>query len=107
MQAQVLVACNAGPSLREKIGADRTIEKHGLTVTQQRKVGRKNGWTKVYAHPYNAYGAVNLHWDPHSALLICRVVTRKGNKPGPLVGRFVGYLLTKYRAQIQSITVVP
>ena len=107
MQNQILVACKGGPSLRERIGRDGRIEEFGLVVTQQRKVGRQNGWTKVYSHPYDKPGAVNLHWDAHSALLVCRVVTRNRNDPGPLIGTFIGYLVARYRHRIQSITVVP
>jgi hypothetical protein len=106
MQVQILVACKSGPSLRRAIGADARIEAHGLTVTEQQRPGRRGGWTKVYSSSYDKYGAINLHWDSHSALLICRVVTKQGHKPGPLIGTFVGYLLSKYRSQIQSVTII-
>lgn len=108
MQVQILVACSRGPSLRRAIGSDATLEaKYGLTVTEQQRAGRLHGWAKVYSHPYDTYGAINLHWDPHAGLLVGRVVTRNRNKPGPLIGKFVGYLMTKYASRIHSITIVP
>ena len=107
MQTQILVACKGGPSLRKAIGDDPKLEDYQLTVTEQRRPTRKHGWSKIYSYPYDKAGAINVHWDANSALLICRLVTKNRNKPGPLLGAFVGYLVTRYRSQIQSITIIP
>jgi hypothetical protein len=107
VQVQIIIACSRGPSLRRAISSDTSLEaKYGLTVTEQQRAGRQHGWAKVYSHPYDTYGAIN-HWDSHAGLLVGRVVTRNRNKPGPLIGKFVGYLMTKYRSRINSITIVP
>jgi hypothetical protein len=107
VQVRILIACSRGPSLRRAIGNDRALEGTGLKVLEQQRIGRRHGWAKVYSEPHDKYGAINLHWDPHAALLVGRVVTRSRNKPGPIIGAFIGYLMTKYRTQIQSITIVP
>ena len=106
MQVNILVQCAGGPSLREKINKDDRLEEFGLTVKNQKKIGRRNGWSKLHSHPHDKYGSLNLHWDPNSSVLICRSITKGRNSPGPLVGAFVGYLMKRHWRQIMSIAVV-
>ena len=49
---------------------------------------------------------INLEWHGRSGTLICRVVTKFGNKPNSIVGDFIDYLLARHQGRILSVTPV-
>jgi hypothetical protein len=51
-----------------------------------------------------APGALNVEWDPGTAVLTARVVTRGAKRPSPIVGHFINYLLNRHQKRIQSMT---
>jgi hypothetical protein len=107
MQSLIQVVCAKGPSLRDAIGDDaKRLDEFGLFVVEQRRVGRRRGWSKLHSGREGAYGAINVQWDKAASVLVCRVVTR-GAKPSKIVGDFVGYLFSRYKSRIQAINVFP
>jgi hypothetical protein len=106
MQTLIQVICTRGPSLRDAISRDPRIEKFGLVVSETRRMDRPEGWTKIHASSDDVYGAVNVQWVPSSTTLLCRIVTRGGD-PGPITGRFIGYLVSRFRRRIEAIHVIP
>jgi hypothetical protein len=105
MQIVIHVACYKGRSLRALIGADTRLRKFGLRVTEQKRMGRSTGWSKIHSENQQ-YGAINIQWDSAGSVLLCREVTRGGD-PGPLLGDFLKYLISQYRSRIQAIHIVP
>ncbi len=107
MQTIVQIICNdkISRSLRAEIGADvKHLEKHLLHVVTQKKKGRSGGWTKV--HGIGKPGALNIEWDARINVLLARVVTR-GTDSSVVIGRFVSYMLNRYKKKIVSIAVLP
>jgi hypothetical protein len=107
MQLIVQVICSRGKSLRDTIAKDGRLEDDSLEVTEQKRSGRRHGWTKVHSTLPNRHGAINVEWDADTNILVCRVVTRGRGKPNLIVGDFVGYLLRRYRGRIQAINIIP
>lgn len=107
MQMVVQVLCTKGQSLRDAIAKDSKIEDYSLCVSEQRRVGRNRGWTKVHSLQQDRYGAINIEWLSSSQMLLCRVVTRGNGKPGLIIGDFTDYLLNRHFTRIQSINIVP
>jgi hypothetical protein len=103
MQILVQALCTKGPSVRQRIADDDQIGKFGFQVTKEAQPGRAPGWLKLHATDATL-GALNIEWDPQSAILSARVVTRASNKPSPVVGDFINYLLQRHRTRVQSIT---
>lgn len=106
MQTLIQVICGKGSSLRDKISKDTRLAKVGLVVSETRRMDRRGGWTKIHIESNDGYGAINIQWIPSSSMLLCRVVTRGGD-PGEITGRFVWYLVSRFRGRIQTILVVP
>lgn len=107
MQTLIQVICTGGTSLRDRISKDSRIGKFGLVVSETRRMDRSEGWTKLHALSRDVYGAVNIQWVSSSTMLLCRVVTRGRSDPGPITGRFIAYLISRFRRRIQAIHVVP
>jgi hypothetical protein len=105
MQTVVQVVCTRGPSLREAIVKDRRIQRHDLEVAWQKQPGRRHGWAKI--HSTGNRGAMNVAWDANTNILVCRVVTKGGNRPNRIIGDFVDYLLGRFKRRIEAINIIP
>lgn len=106
MQIFIQVLTTAKTSLRDTIVNDKKLEKFGLMVSAQKKVGRSHGWAKVHSST-GAHGAINIEWDAPLAILHCRVVTKGEGKPEPIISDFVEYLLTRHAKKVQAINILP
>jgi hypothetical protein len=104
MQTVIQVITSGRGSLREKIMTDPRLERFGLIPTEHQRPGRPHGWAKI--HGENAHGAINLEWHGPSGTLICRVVTKSGNKPNSIIGCFIDYLLARHQSRILSIHIM-
>ncbi|MEY2526085.1 MAG: hypothetical protein QOE73_856, partial [Verrucomicrobiota bacterium] len=79
-------------SLRNKIMSDPQLEnKFGFIKVWHKQPQRPHGWAKIHSSR-DAHGAINLEWHGRSGTLICRVVTKLGNKPNSIIGDFIDYL---------------
>lgn len=92
-------------SLRDAILSDARISKFGLKVSEQKRPTRSPGWSKLHSTT-GADGAINIQWLGEAQMLLCRVVTRGGGDPAPIVGDLVRYLLARHRRSIISINVI-
>src|SRR5687768_8678238 len=107
MQVVVQVICTPGQSLRDAIGHDqKRLEKFGLFVVEQKRKGRRRGWSKLHSTRDGGYGAVNVQWDMAAHVLVCRIITR-GQMPTVIMGDVVAYLFTRYSRRIHAINVFP
>lgn len=104
MQTVIQVIASGHGSLREKIMTDPRLEKFGLIPAEHQRPGRPHGWAKI--HGEKAHGAINLEWHGPSGMLICRVVTKSGNKPNSIIGCFIDYLLARHQSRILSIHIM-
>ena len=104
MQTVIQVITTGRGSLRDKIMSDPRLEKFGLIPTEHQRPGRPHGWAKI--HGENAHGAINLEWHGRSGTLICRVVTKLGNKPNSIIGDFIDYLLARHQSRILAIHIM-
>src|SRR3954465_10311952 len=78
MQTVIQVIATGTGSLRNKIMTDPQLRRFDLIPTEHQRPGRPHGWAKI--HSETAHGAINLEWHGRSRTLICRVVTKLGNK---------------------------
>jgi len=93
MQTVIQVIATGTGSLRNKIMSDPQLEKKfGFIKVWHKQPGRPYGWAKINS-ARDIHGAINLEWHARSRTLICRVVTKLGNKPNSIIGDFVDYLL--------------
>ena len=107
MQTLIHVVCTPGMSLRDRIGRDaKRLAAFGLQVSEQKRMSRSHGWSKLHSVRPERDGAINVHWDRAATALVCRIVTRTGD-PGPITGDLVGYLMTRFRNRIEALTIVP
>jgi hypothetical protein len=104
MQTVIQVITTGRGSLREKIMTDPQLRRFDLIPTEHQRPGRPHGWAKI--HSETAHGAINLEWHGRSSTLICRVVTKLGNKPNSIIGDFVDYLLARHQSRILSIHIM-
>jgi hypothetical protein len=107
MQILVQVVCTRGPSLRDAISKATRLDRHLLRVSEQKRSGRKRGWTKVHSTEPDRRGAINLEWDANTSLLLARVITRGQGKASLIIGDFVHLLMSRYRRRIQAINIIP
>jgi hypothetical protein len=103
MQIIISAICTHGGSLREAIGNDQRLEKFGLRLDKMQTPGRHPGWLKLHS-AQEERGAINVVWDAQAHILTARVVTRRTNRPSPIVGDFITYLLARRRTRIRAIT---
>jgi hypothetical protein len=108
MQTIIQVSCKPrrGHSLRQRIVNDDRIGDHGLVVHTRRMRGRNPGWAKVRSTEGDA-GAINIEWDASTNTLLARVVTRQSHPAAMLIGRFLGYVLSRHSKQVRAITLLP
>ncbi|HMC25632.1 MAG TPA: hypothetical protein VKH14_09170 [Candidatus Udaeobacter sp.] len=104
MQTVIQVIASGRGSLREKIMTDPQLRRFDLTPTEHQRPGRPHGWAKI--HSETAHGAINLEWHARSSTLICRVVTKLGNKPNSIIGDFIDYLLARHQSRILAIHIM-
>jgi hypothetical protein len=93
MQTVIQVIATGTGSLRNKIMSDPQLEK-------------KFGSIKIWHSARDVHGAINLEWHARSRTLICRVVTKLGNKPNSIIGDFVDYLLARHQSRILAIHIM-
>jgi hypothetical protein len=107
MQTLVQVVCTRGPSLREAIVKNPRILRSHLRVVRQKQPGRPRGWAKIVSTEPDRPGAINVEWDANTSILLCRVVTKGGNRPNLVIGDFVDYLLGRFKRRIEAINIIP
>ena len=104
MQTVIQVIATGTGSLREKIMTDPQLGRFNLIPSEHQRPGRPHGWAKI--HSETAHGAINLEWHGRSRTLICRVVTKLGNKPNSIIGDFVDYLLARHQSRILAVHIM-
>jgi len=106
MQTVIHVIATGRGSLRSQIMRDPQLEKKfGFIKVWSKQPGRPHGWAKIHSDR-DAYGAINLEWHGRSNTLICRVVTKLGNKPNSIIGDFIDYLLARHQSRIFAIHIM-
>src|SRR6266481_10044326 len=96
MQTVIQVITSGRGSLRERIMNDVQLKRFHLIPTEHMRPGRPHGWAKI--HSETAHGAINLEWHGRSGTLICRVVTKSGNKPNSIICELIDYLLALHHS---------
>ena len=81
-------------------------KKFKLVPTEHLRPGRPHGWAKIHS-AREAHGVINLEWHSRTGVLICRVVTKLGNKPNSIIGDFIDYLLARHPRRILAIHIMP
>ena len=104
MQTVIQVVTTGRGSLRNKIMSDPQLKKFELIPTEHFRAGRPHGWAKI--HSAEAHGVINLEWHSRTGVLICRVVTKLGNKPNSIIGDFIDYLLARHSSRILAIHIM-
>jgi hypothetical protein len=104
MQTVIQVVTTGRGSLRNKIMSDRQLKKFELIPTEHFRAGRPHGWAKI--HSAEAHGVINLEWHSRTGVLICRVVTKLGNKPNSIIGDFIDYLLARHQSRILAVHIM-
>ena len=106
MQTVIQVVTTGRGSLRNKIMSDPQLEKKfRLVPTEHFRAGRPHGWAKIHSAG-EAHGVINLEWHSRTGVLICRVVTKLGNKPNSIIGDFIDYLLARHQGRILTIYIM-
>jgi len=106
MQTVIQVIATGRESLRAKVMSDPQLErKFGFIKIWAKQPGRPHGWAKIHS-ARDVSGAINLEWHARSRTLICRVVTKLGNKPNSIIGDFVDYLLARHQSRILTIHIM-
>ena len=106
MQTVIHVVTTGRGSLRNKIMSDPQLEKKfKLVPTEHLRPGRPHGWAKIHS-AREAHGVINLEWHSRTGVLICRVVTKLGNKPNSIIGDFIDYLLARQQSRILAIHIM-
>ena len=106
MQTVIQVITTGSGSLRNKIMSDSQLDKKfGFIKVWAKQPGRPHGWAKIHS-AHDAHGAINLEWHARSGTLICRVVTKFGNKPNTIIGDFIDYLLARHQSRILAIHIM-
>src|SRR2546430_17270269 len=103
MQTVIQVIATGRGSLRNKIMSDPQLEKKfGFIKVWHKQPSRPHGWAKIHS-ARDHHGAINLERHARSSTLICRVMTKLGNKPNSIISDFIGYLLARANARILTI----
>src|SRR6476661_593778 len=106
MQTVIQVVTTGGDSLRNRIVTDPQREKKFKPVpTEHFRAGRPDGWARFHS-AREAHGVINLEWHSRTGVLICRVVTKLGNKPNSIIGDFIDYLLARHSSRILAIHIM-
>jgi hypothetical protein len=106
MQTVIQVIATGRGSLRSQIMRDPKLEKKFKFIkVWAKQPGRPHGWAKLHSAS-DAHGALNLEWHGRSNTLICRVVTKLGNKPNSIIGDFIDYLLARHSSRILAIHII-
>ena len=106
MQTVVQVITTGRGSLRNKIMSDAQLEKKfGFIKVWAKQPGRPHGWAKIHS-AREAHGVINLEWHSRTGVLICRVVTKLGNKPNSIIGDFIDYLLARHSSRTLAIYIM-
>ncbi len=106
MQTVIHVIATGRGSLRSQITRDPQLEKKfGFIKAWSKQPGRPHGWAKIHS-ARDLHGAINLEWHGRSNTLICRVVTKLGNKPNSIIGDFIDYLLARHQSRILAIHIM-
>jgi hypothetical protein len=107
MQTVIQVITTGQGSLRSKIMDDLQLErKFKFERKWHKQPGRSHGWAKIRSAREGVPGAINLEWHARSGTLICRVVTKSGNKPNSIIGDFIDYLLARHQGRILAIHIM-
>jgi len=107
MQTVIEVITSGHGSLRSKIMDDLQLEgKFKFERQWHKQPGRPHGWAKIRSARKDVRGVINLEWHARSGTLICRVVTKFGNKPSSIIGDFVDYLLARHQSRILAIQII-
>src|SRR5437868_13661888 len=107
MQTVIQVVTTGRGSLRNKIMSDPQLEKKfKLVPSEHLRPGRPHGWAKIHS-AREAHGVINLEWHSRTGVLICRVVTKLGNKPDSIIGDFIDYVLACHPRRIIAIHMSP
>lgn len=80
-------------------------KKFGFIKVWHKQRSRPDGWAKIHS-ARDVHGAINLEWHARSKTLICRVVTKLGNKPNSIIGDFIDYLLARHQGRIIAIHIM-
>ena len=106
MQTVIQVITTGRGSLRSQIMRDPQLErKFKFEKIWAKQPGRPHGWAKIHS-ARDLRGAINLEWHGRSGTLICRVVTKLGNKPNSIIGDFIDYLLARHQSRIFAIHIM-
>ncbi len=107
MQILIQVITNSKRSLRLAIANDSKLESYNFKVSEHKRNHRDNGWAKIHSTLSDRRGAINIHWDSKSKILLCRIVNKGEAKPNLIVGDFIHYLFAKHRSKVQAINILP
>ncbi|MGE0128968.1 MAG: hypothetical protein AB7U82_12890 [Blastocatellales bacterium] len=107
MQILIQVITTSKKSLRWEIANDAELEMYNFKISEHKRNHRDNGWAKVHSTLSDRRGAINIHWDANSQILLCRVVNKGKAKPNLIVGDFVHYLFARHRKNIQAVNILP
>jgi hypothetical protein len=106
VQTVIQVIATGRESLRHKIMSDPQLErKFSFIKVWAKQPGRPHGWAKIHSGR-DVHGAINLEWHSRSRTLICRVVTKLGNKQNSIIGDFIDYLLARHQNRILAIHIM-
>lgn len=105
MQTLVQIYSTYRHSLRDVIAKDRWLKNFKLSVSEEKKPGRPQGWSKLHTIDKEGNGAINIEWHQSTKMLICRVVTKGAGRPNVIIGDFIDYLLACHRTKIGAITI--
>ena len=107
MQILVQVLTSSNSSLRDKIAHDPKLKESDLKVSESKRIGRQQGWTKLHSTLPGRHGAINVQWVGSSRMLLCRVITKEGGQPSLIIGDFIDYLLDRFQKKIEAINIIP
>ena len=106
MQTVIQVIATGTGSLRNKIMTDPQLdEKIWIPRLDTSARGVHTAGQKSIAQP-TFMARSTWNGTRRSRTLICRVVTKLGNKPNSIIGDFVDYLLARHQSRILAIHIM-